>query len=212
MYNFLPILINIKGKKCVVIGGGKVAERKIKTLLKYGADITVVSPDITEKLKKIIQKGKIKYLKKNYSKQDLKDAFLVVAATSDSKVNSQIQKDAKFLINCVDKKENFEESNNVEYIVPAVFEKENLKIAISTEFPALSKTIKKELNEIYGKEFALYLKYLKKIRKVIKEKIGDSKERQRLFRRIASNKIVSILRQCGFKKAKEEIDRIIREA
>lgn len=211
MQSLLPILINIKNKKCVVIGGGKVAERKIKTLLKYGADITLVSPETTESLRDIIQKGKIKYIKKNYSKKDLKDAVIVVAATSDSKVNSQIQKDAKFLINSVEQKESFEESNNVEYIVPAVFEKENLKIAISTEFPALSKTIKKELNEIYGKEFALYLKYLKKIRKVIKEKIRDSKERQRLFRKIASNKIVSILRQCGFKKAKEEIDRIIRE-
>lgn len=212
MQSFLPILINIKNKKCVVIGGGKVAERKIKTLLKYGADITLISPETTESLREIIQKGKIKYIKKKYSKKDLRDAVIVVAATSDSKVNSQIQKEAKFLINCVEQKESFEESNNVEYIVPAVFEKENLKIAISTEFPALSKTIKKELNEIYGKEFASYLKYLKKIRKVIKEKIRDSKERRRLFRKIASNKIVSILRQCGFKKAKEEIDRIIREA
>lgn len=211
MSTLLPVLIDIRGKKCVVVGGGRVAERKIKTLLKYGADITVISPDATNNIKKLIQAKKITYLKKNYTKNDLKDAFLVIAATSDSKVNAQIASDAKFLVNIAEKIENLKKSDNIQYIVPAIFEKGDLKIAVSTEFPALSQIIKEEFKEIYGKEFALYLKYLKKLRRTIREKIEDSKERQKLFKKIASKKIVSILRQYGFKKAKKEIDRIINE-
>ncbi|MCX8034371.1 MAG: NAD-binding protein [Thermodesulfovibrio sp.] len=211
MSNFFPIFIDIKGKKCVVVGGGTVAERKIKKLLKYGADITVISPDITHNIQKLVEKGKIEYLRKNYSKNDIKNAFLVIAATSDSKINTQILKNAQFLVNSVEKKEIVKKTNNIEFIVPAIFEKGHLKIAVSTEFPALSRTIKEELQYNYGKEFALYLKFLKTLRKEIKDKIKDSKKRQKLFKKIASKQIVSILRQYGFKRAKEEIDRIINE-
>lgn len=212
MSNLFPAFIDIKGKKCVVIGGGVVAERKIKTLLKYGAHITVISPEITNGIKKFIQSNKISYIKKLYTKDDLKDAFLVVAATSDSVINEQIVRNAKFLVNSVEKRKDYIKTNNIKYIVPAILEKEDLTIAISTEFPALSKTLKEEIKEYYGKEFALYLKHLKKLRKELKKKIFDVKKRQKIFKKIASKEIVSILRQCGFKKVKEEIERIIHEA
>ena len=212
MSTFLPILIDIRNKKCVVIGGGSVAERKTKTLLKHSANITVISPNITNNIKKLIQDRKIKYLKKNYVKDDLEDAFLVIAATSDSEVNAQIIRDAKFLVNNVEKVENLKTNDNIQFIFPAIFEWGGIKIAISTEFPALSKLIKEDFKDIYGKEFALYVRYLKKLRRIIKKNIENNKERQRLFRKIASKKIVSVLRQQGFKKAKEEIERIIYEA
>jgi precorrin-2 dehydrogenase/sirohydrochlorin ferrochelatase len=212
MSTFLPILIDIRNKKCVVIGGGSVAERKTKTLLKHSANITVISPNITNNIKKLIQDRKIKYLKKNYVKDDLEDAFLVIAATSDSEVNAQIIRDAKFLVNNVEKVENLKTNDNIQFIFPAIFEWGGIKIAISTEFPALSKLIKEDFKDIYGKEFALYVRYLKKLRRIIKKNIENNKERERLFRKIASKKIVSVLRQQGFKKAKEEIERIIYEA
>lgn len=208
MTRFFPILINIENQRCVVVGGGRVAERKIKTLLKYGAQITVISPEITENIKKLIEKGKIKHVKRRYRKEDVKKAVLVVSATSDSKINAQIAKEAEFLINTVEGKN---ETKGIKYIVPAIFERGDLTIAVSTEFPALSKIIRNEIAKLYGKEFALYLKYIKKARKGIQEKIPNNKKRQALFRKIASKKIVSILKQYGFKEAKKEIDRILNE-
>ncbi len=209
MSALFPVLIDIKGKKCVVIGGGVVAERKIKTLLKYGAHITVISPKITKSIEKLIQSNKISHIKKLYEKDDLKDALIVVAATSDRSVNEQIVRDAKFLVNNVEKGEDYIKTNNIKYIVPAILQKEELTIAISSEFPALSRTIREEIKKYYGKEFALYIRYLKKLRRELKKKISDTKKRRKIFREIASKEIVSILRQYGFKKAKEEIDRII---
>ncbi|GAB6183966.1 precorrin-2 dehydrogenase/sirohydrochlorin ferrochelatase family protein [Thermodesulfovibrio hydrogeniphilus] len=208
MPKWFPILINIEGKKCVVVGGGSVAERKIKKLLEYGGCVTVISPEITLNIKKLFEKGKIDYLNKEYSPEDIKDAYLVVAATSDKDLNAQILKDATFLVNCVNMNAS-SDVNAIEYIVPAIFEKENLTISVSTEFPALSKVIRDELKEFYGKEFALYLKYLKKIRREIKAKIKEDKQRQEIFREIASKEIVAFLRQHGFKKTKEKIEEII---
>lgn len=211
MSNLFPVFIDITNKKCVVVGGGFVAERKIKTLLKYGAKVTVVSPNITEKINKLYLEGKITYLKKHYEKKDIRDAFLVVAATSSRQTNAQILRDAKFLVNVVEKISLNSQAKNVQYTVPAIFEKANLKMAISTEFPALSRLIKDELNHFFGKDFASYVRYLNKIRNQVKQKINDSRHRQRIFRKIASKKIVSIVRQYGFKKAKKEIERIINE-
>lgn len=212
MSDLFPVFIEIKDKKCVVIGGGVVAERKIKTLLNYGANIMVISPKITKSIEKLIQSNKISHIKKLYTKDDLKDALIVVAATSNSAVNKQIVKDAKFLVNSVEKREEYIKNDNIKYIVPAIFEKEGLIVAISTEFPALSKTLREEIKKYYGKDFALYIKYLKKLRGELKEKISDAKKRRKIFREIASKEIVSILRQDGFRKAKEEIDRIINES
>ncbi|GAB5046825.1 precorrin-2 dehydrogenase/sirohydrochlorin ferrochelatase family protein [Thermodesulfovibrio sp. TK110] len=210
MAKLFPAFINIKGKKCVVVGGGRVAERKIKTLLQYGAKITLISPEINENIRRIIEKGQIEYIKKQFSKEDIKDAFLVVAATSDEKLNAEIAKNAKFLINCVTALPGLEISGLL-YNVPAVFHNADLTIAISTEFPALSKLLKNEISKSYGKEFASYLKYLKKLRIEIQKKIPETKRRQEIFRKIASKEIVSILKQYGFKKAKQEVEKILNE-
>jgi|YNPMSStandDraft_1061717.scaffolds.fasta_scaffold00699_4 precorrin-2 dehydrogenase/sirohydrochlorin ferrochelatase len=210
MAKLFPVLIDIEGKKCVVFGGGSVAERKVKTLLDYGAKITLISPEITEKLKQFILEGKIEYFQREYKKGDTKDAFLVVPATSDSNINEKIAKEAKFLVNLVEKKK-INKLKAIIYTVPAIVEKGDLTIAISTEFPALSKLLKEEIEKFYGKDFALYLKYLNKLRREIQKKIPDDKERQKIFKKIASKKTVSILRQNGFKKAKKEIEKIINE-
>lgn len=210
MFKLFPILINIKGKKCVVIGGGSVAERKLKSLLRYGAKVILVSPEITNNLKKMVNDGKIEYIKKEYRKEDIKDAFIVVAATSNKQVNFQITKDAKFLINSVDEVSDYN-TEGILYTAPAVFKKGSLTIAVSTEFPALSRVIRDEISKLYGKNFALYLRYLKKLRKEIQRKILDSKRRKKIFREVASEKIVSVLQHHGFKEAKKEIDKILNE-
>lgn len=212
MSDLFPVFIEIRDKKCVVIGGGAVAERKIKTLLNYGANITVISPKITKGIEKLIRSNKISHLKKTYTKNDLKDASIVVAATSNSAVNKQIVEDARFLVNSVEGRKDYIRNDSIRYIVPAIFEKEGLIVAISTEFPALSKTLREEIKKYYGKDFASYIKYLKKLREELREKISDAKKRRKIFREIASKEIVSILRQNGFRKAKEEIDRIINES
>ena len=92
---YFPLFTDINGKKITVIGGGKIAERRIKTLLNYNADITVVSPCITDDLRQTVQRGEIKYVDRKYISTDISNAFLVIAAVNDRAVNHTVMKDAK---------------------------------------------------------------------------------------------------------------------
>lgn len=85
-----PVMINIRNKKVVLVGGGKVASRKIKTLLDEGANVTVISPEINSQ----IDLEKVIWIKKSYESGDLKDAKLVFACTDQASVNSQVVEDA----------------------------------------------------------------------------------------------------------------------
>lgn len=178
--NYYPVFLNLKGKKVVIIGCGKVAERKILALLKTGADITVISPQLTKRLKKL--KGKIKHIPRQYRKGDLKGSFLVIAATDSQVINKQVSEDAPCLVNVVDA------PSLCNFIVPAVVRRGPLVIAISTSgiSPALSGSIRKELERRYGPEFSNYLKLLKKLRSQAMKEIPDRRKRAKFLKNLAS--------------------------
>ena len=140
-----------------------MAERKAQTLLSCNADVSIISPKITPRLRRLVKEGKVEYIKKGYEDKDIKDAFIVVAATNDRGINEAIYKAAErygCLLNIVDKPE----SSN--FIVPSVISRGDLTIAISTggRSPALSKQIRKELQQIYGREYEIFIKTMGKIR------------------------------------------------
>jgi precorrin-2 dehydrogenase/sirohydrochlorin ferrochelatase len=195
---YYPAFLNLKGKKAVVIGGGEVAERKILALLKTGADITVISPEITKKIAKGKNKGKIKHICRQYRKSDLKNAFLVIAATDSPFINERVSKDAPCLVNVVDT------PRLCNFIVPSTVNRWPLCIAISTSgiSPALSRSIRKELEKLYGSEFKDYLETLKKIRTEAMKIIKDKKKRMEILKAIASEKMIKMLRREGLRETK----------
>ncbi|MEW6170788.1 MAG: bifunctional precorrin-2 dehydrogenase/sirohydrochlorin ferrochelatase [Candidatus Omnitrophota bacterium] len=143
---YYPIALDIKNRVVKVIGGGRVAQRKVKILLSFGPKIKIISPNLTIDLKNLVRKKKITYLKRIYKKGDLKDAFLVIAATSDNKVNRDVYKEAlkkKILINVVD---NSKLSN---FISPAVLEKKGLMITVSShgKNPKLAKITRDKIKD-----------------------------------------------------------------
>lgn len=192
---YYPVFLNLNRKKAVVVGGGKVAERKILTLIKAGAVVTVVSPDITRPIGGLKKKGLITHVKRHYKKGDLKNAFIVIAGTSSDKTNTKIAQDAKYLINVIDKPS---EGN---FIVPSIVKRGPLTIAISTEgcSPAIAKAIRKELEKLYNTEFAHYLRFLGEMRQKAMKKIKDNKKRKKFFKELASEEMFNILRSRGFK-------------
>ncbi len=206
--NYYPIFLNLNKKKVVVCGGGKVAKRKIISLIKTGANITVISPEISKGLEKEIEKGKIKHIKRQYRKGDLKKAFLVIVATDSRVINEQISKDAACLVNVVDT------PSLCNFIVPSVIRRPPLTIAISTSgiSPALSKSIRKELEKLYGTEFSSYLKLLKKYRISAMNFIKDAKKRRRFLKDIGSEKIVRVLRMKGLREVKEVVNELFKKS
>lgn len=200
--NYYPAFLNLQGKKAVVVGGGSIAERKILSLLKAGAAVTVVSPAITARLRKEKEKKSLTHIARSYRKGDLRESVLVIAATNSPSVNTQIAADAPFLVNVVDV------PKECSFIAPSVIKRGPLTIAISTGgiSPAFSKTIRQELEKIYGQEIGEYLKFVGSIRKKALAGISDTKKRSRFLKDLASGKILQSLRAKGFQVVRKAIE------
>jgi precorrin-2 dehydrogenase/sirohydrochlorin ferrochelatase len=207
-----PVSLNLKDKRCVVIGGGKIAERKIRDLLASGARITVISPELTPCLEKLLLAGKIKHKSRQYKTGDTENAFLAIAATSDRTVNKKISADSMGLLNVVD----MPDLCNV--IMPSVVKKGALTIAVSSSgiSPSLAVTLGREIENSIPKDMPKYLEYVKKMRLKIQTKMssGDKKtdgKRMRLLKELGSKTVLDMLRQKGFAAVKNYIDEMIAE-
>jgi len=196
-----PAYIKLEGTNCVVIGGGTVAWRKVKTLLTCKANVLVVSPHLCKNLKAMHGKKKIVYRKSAYKKVFLKNTFMVIAATDDEQVNARIAKDAKskkILYNIVDS------PNQCNFYVPSVIESGDLLLSISTQgaFAGLSKKIKGECAPVLDK-YAVNLKVLSRIREQIKQEIKAPKLRRKLIQGLLDDKVINLVKRKKIDSLKE---------
>ncbi len=204
---YYPILLDLKGRSVVVVGGGSVAERKVLSLIECSADITVISPDATPVLKELSRQKRIRLLKRDFTTDDLNGALMVIAATSNRKVNTAVSYEAKkrgILVNVVDVPE------ECSFIVPSVVQRGDLLIAISTsgKSPAMAKKIRMELESLYGKEYELFLSMMGEIRARAMKDIKNESKRQGLFSSLVSSDILKLLKEGKVKEAEEEAERI----
>jgi precorrin-2 dehydrogenase/sirohydrochlorin ferrochelatase len=198
---YYPAFLNLRNKKVIVVGGGDVAERKVHLLVKAGALVTVISPTVTKNLQNLKEKGAIKHIRRNYKKGDLRNAFVVIAATSSTVTNLKIAQDAPRLVNVVD----IPSEGN--YIVPSVVERGPLTIAISTQgaSPAISKAIRKELERLYNADFVRYLRFVEKIRAEAITKLKDKKKKEKFLKSLASEEMLNALRDKGYNQTSKKI-------
>jgi len=205
---YYPAYLNLQGKKTVIVGGGNVAERKVITLLKSGAAVTVISPTLTNRLLKEKERGSIIHIERNYRKGDLRGSFLVIAATDMPTLNSRIATEAPSLVNVVDV------PKECTFIAPSVVQRGPLTIAISTggASPAFAKTIRKELEKAIGPEVGEYLKFVSSLRRKVLAFISDKKKRERFLKDLASEKTLHRLRKKGMqalkKSAEEQLEKL----
>lgn len=167
--SYYPIFLNIRGKKCVVVGGGKVAFRKVKALLEHGANVEVISPDLCPELRELAKAKAISVLRQNYEPENLKGAFIAIAATNEKDINQRVIEEAKkqgVLVNVVD---NLELSD---FIVPSHFHRGDLTIAVSTAglSPALARKIRSQLEQNFREEYASLTTLIDEVRTELKQK------------------------------------------
>lgn len=198
---YYPVFLSLNGKKAVVVGGGKVAERKTLSLIKAGSAVKVISPKITKTLQRLKENGKIELFKRPYKKGDIDNAFIVIAATSSSEINSIIASHARSLLNVVDT------PSLCNFIVPSLVRRGNLTIAVSTggSSPALSKAIRRELEKLYDGKFTRYINFLETVRKKALTEITDPKKRKKLLETLASHNMLETLRKEGFESAQDKV-------
>ncbi|MBK5441898.1 NAD(P)-binding protein [Peribacillus butanolivorans] len=175
-----PITLNIENRKCIIIGGGKIAYFKAGPLLEAGAEVTVVSPEICEGFQKLQEEGKIHVLLKEVEETDYKDAFLIIAATNSSEINEQVYKNTSHsqLVNVISNQElgNFH--------IPATLNRGKLTISVSTNgaSPKLAKKIRNDLQEVYDESYEEYLEFLFEVRMHIKKSSLSKDEKSQLLK------------------------------
>jgi len=180
-----PIMLNIKDKAVVVVGGGLIAYRKITGLLQAGAYITVISPVIHSKIEQLFIENKISWKNKLFEPDDLDSALIVIAATNSEIVNTLVASSAgkHQLVNIVD---NPELST---FHVPAKLTRGDLTISVATSgaSPTLSKSIRDELAVIYDDTYSDYLEFLTLSREKVKHSMFDQKIKTKLLKAITND-------------------------
>ena len=191
---YFPVFLDLQKKSCVVVGGGRVAERKIQNLRKAGAVVTVISPRLTARLKRLKEAKRIQHRRRLYRTGDLTTAYLAVAATDDPRINEKVFREASALkipVNAVD------DPVHCTFIVPAVVSRGDILIAISTggRSPALAKALRKKLQREIGSEYPSLLKIIGAVRKEIIPLGWGEKKNQNIYRRLLQEDVIAMVRE-----------------
>ncbi len=166
---YYPVFLDIGGKKCVVVGGGQIALRKVRALLECRADVLVISPDLCAGLGQLAGSGEIHVINREYQEGDLEGAFVAVVATGDGEANLRVAGEARrkaALVNVVDDPE------NCDFIAPSYIRRGDVTIAVSTagRSPALARKIRNRLEKDFGNEYAALALLINEVRAEVKER------------------------------------------
>jgi precorrin-2 dehydrogenase/sirohydrochlorin ferrochelatase len=152
MPDYFPAFLDLRGRRCLVVGGGEIGERKTHALLDCGARVTIVSPSVTQRLAALAASGRLVHRARPFRRSDPRGCALAVAATGDPRVDRVVAAAARrwrALVNVVDRPQ------HCDFIVPAVLRRGELQIAVSTggRSPAIAREIRRRLERFFGPEY-----------------------------------------------------------
>ncbi len=195
-----PVQLNLENQPCLVVGGGAVASRKVRSLLEAGARVTVVAPDIVPGLEELSSSSLI-LEKRPFKPGDCSGFFLVVAATDRPDVNRTVTEDARSchcLVNCTD---NPDAGN---FTVSGSHQCGQLAFAVSTGGnPRLTRLILDDLRETYGPQFGEFLSFLAPYRSLMQQCLPRPEDRQAFWRRTLTRNLLQLVKAGQLDKAKE---------
>lgn len=183
-----PFMINIKNKPIVIVGGGKVATNRVLSLLPFEPNITVVSPTIDERLKPLYKEKQIQYEKRTFHPTDVKDAFIVIAATDCYETNQQVKSSChrNQLYNIVD------DPKGSSFHFPAIHRNNGITFGVTTSgiSPTLAKHLRNQFAKIVDEYDENYLTFLQEVRKLIKQKELHFSQKHFLLQQCLQKKFV----------------------
>jgi len=208
---YYPIFLDLNHQNVVVVGGGEVAERKIKSLLIYGCTIYISSPHLTPHLQQLVAIKKIHHIPDESLDTYMDDAFMVIAATDDAEVNSKIASQAKkhgLLINAVD------QPKDCNFIMPSIVKRGNLQIAISTagKSPALAKKIRKNLESSFPPEYDSLTKLLGIIRAKLLSQDQPSLKNKIIFQQLVDSNLLEMITHKNWDGMRATLQSILGES
>jgi siroheme synthase-like protein len=191
---YYPVFLDLRGRPCVVVGGGPVAEGKVLGLLEAGARVTIVAPELTSGLAALAREGRVAHVPRGYRPGDLAGAFLAIGGTDDRSVNAQVWEEAAargVLLNLVD------DPPRCGFIAPAVLRRGDLAVAVTTggKAPALAVRLRERLERELGSEHARFLEIAGEIRGSLTRRVPDFEQRRALWYRLVDSDVLDLLRR-----------------
>jgi siroheme synthase-like protein len=196
--------LNVNGRWGVVIGGGRVAVRKVETLLAAGAKVRLISPKIAPRLQRLAQAGRIEWKPRQWKKCDLDRAWLVIAATGDPDLNRRIRIAAtrqKIWVNAVD------DPDNCSLVFPSFFNRGGIQIAVGTsgQSPALARKIREDLERDWDPKAGKCLAWIAGFRKRVKADLADPEQRFRFWDQALTPKVLKLVRRGKIAEVKRSL-------
>jgi siroheme synthase-like protein len=206
--NYYPVYLNLQGRRCVVIGGGPIAEGKVKGLLEVGAQVSLVSPSLTPALQALADEARLTHLRRSYQPGDLAGALLVISATDDRAVNERVWEEASalnLLVNVVD------DTPHCNFIAPSILRRGDLAIAISTsgKAPALAVRLRQQLEGLVGDEHARFLELAGTLREPLAARYPSFEQRKALWYQLVDSDVLDLLRSGDEAAARQRITEIM---
>src|SRR5713226_2741792 len=166
---YYPVFLDIAGKPVIVIGGGKIAHQKMENLLKAGAEVTVVSPELSEEMAALLAAGRFRHIKREYQAGDLEGYVIAFVATDDRSANATVTREGRerrVWVNAVD------DPPNCDFIMPGIVQRGDLIISISTSgtSPAMARKMREELEAFLTEGHALMLELSAEVRAELRDK------------------------------------------
>ncbi len=190
---YYPVFLDIKGRRCLVVGGGQVGTRKVGTLLQCGAEVTVISHEVTPELAEMAEQGLVDLQLRDYRSSDLDRMFLVIGATDDQALNRKVHQDAEAaqrLCNIADQPE------VCNFVLPSIINQGDLSIAISTagKSPAFAKHLRRQLQGHFGPEYGLMLDLMGAIRKRLLAEAHAPEQHKPLFEKLIQGGLLEMIK------------------
>jgi precorrin-2 dehydrogenase/sirohydrochlorin ferrochelatase len=206
--SYFPINVDIRNRPCTVIGGGRVALRKVKGLLDCGAAVTLISPEVTTELADMAEQGSITWHERGYKKGDLAGSFMVIAATDDETVQEQVHAEAEegnLLLNVADV------PKWCNFILPATVRQGDLAISISTagKSPVLAKRLRQELEKSFGPEYDQALELMGSLRPVVLAKGLPHSENKIIFEELLHPELISLIEKGDWQTITNHIQTVL---
>ena len=208
--SYLPLFIETTGKKCLIVGGGKVASRKLIPILKAKMKVTLISPEVIEEIELNFQKNKnLKIIKRKFEPEDIEGQFLIIAATNEKTTNQKIaklSKDNNILVNMA------EDSLSGNTLIPSVVDRDPIKIAVSSgaASPILTRLVKTKLETVIPYSFSKLADIMMEYRDVVKKNFLKISDRRKFWEVFLDGPVSEMVLSGHIDKAKKALDESLK--
>ena len=207
-HKYMPISVSLKDRSCLIVGGGPVALRKVEILLEYDTAITVIAPEVQDKLEYHAERGRITLEKREYRPSEAGSYGVVICATDDAELNRRVHEDARETgaqVNVAD------DPQHCDFIFPAVLRRDCLTTAISTDgkAPFVSGHLRLVLENVFPKHWTRLMKLATSFRRKVRDRWGDDPEKNACYKEFLEADWKTLLEESTAEQIEEELTRIL---